>query len=542
MPSKKTLPVKQPYEAEQRAYNELLQRMQPTKPLFQQADRARLGDWTARTEWGMFRPSYTGDGRVAVYAIAYPERRLTSDEVLEDTTAIIRDRRKMLLTQGLTQPDYNAPAASASIKPGVSLSLAKCHCVEATTGANAGSAMNIRRRVGGDPEFFLQDVKGNVVPSSVALGLDPTSTVSLGYDPVGKTIGAAFPDPLNPGMMAIVAPDQPPIHTPSWVHQDGVQAELGYTPQACLELTSLSIRDAFQVLKRQAAIRKCSMTYKTSVEISEEMAAMFPLGCRPSFNAWGNDNCIVNPYPTKRFGGGHFHFGVFEGPGLNTSFDATGPFNLAEYKQLVNESGLRGWSDKDIENHINPVVRRLDAVVGLVSVALCRGMDDPERRRHRYGMAGDYRLTANTLEYRVPSNAVWFHPVTWHICAMLGRGVIATPWAKRSQIGALAGVIDRFIQDNEQAIVQAIDQTDPDLAVELLGKPHMPKADSFIKTVLNYGDQSLRDNYISVMNLVMKGAAFYLQKAFPMAWEFDNYTSTNATLSRQKLVPVSPAK
>jgi hypothetical protein len=70
-------------------------------------------------------------------------------------------------------------------------------------------------------------------------------------------------------------------------------------------------------------------------------------------------------------------------------------------------------------------VKRLDAVLGVVSVGLFQKYDDP-RRRHLYGKAGEYRLTKYGIEYRVLSNAWLVHPALHMFVYEMARRVLGT--------------------------------------------------------------------------------------------------------------------
>jgi hypothetical protein len=74
------------------------------------------------------------------------------------------------------------------------------------------------------------------------------------------------------------------------------------------------------------------------------------------------------------------------------------------------------------EEAAEPIVRTLDAILGVCCVSLFDGLDDP-RRRQTYGMAGEYRLPKHGLEYRVLSNAWLCHPVVMHLIFDFARAV-----------------------------------------------------------------------------------------------------------------------
>jgi len=65
-------------------------------------------------------------------------------------------------------------------------------------------------------------------------------------------------------------------------------------------------------------------------------------------------------------------------------------------------------------------VRALDAIVGVFSVAIFDGMEDPRRRLY-YGLAGEYRTPEHGLEWRTLSSCVLCHPGTFHLLSDLSR-------------------------------------------------------------------------------------------------------------------------
>lgn len=136
--------------------------------------------------------------------------------------------------------------------------------------------------------------------------------------------------------------------------------------------------------------------------------AQVALGCDPSFNIYDTKGQCV-PDARKllwRFAGGHIHFSL-------TDWER----NNAVYKR---------------------VVRTLDQILGVASVAMAEGYDVGLRRRY-YGLAGEFRLPPHGLEYRTLSNWYWMHPQAALLVldlarqafnigrAGLGRAIIGTP-------------------------------------------------------------------------------------------------------------------
>ena len=171
----------------------------------------------------------------------------------------------------------------------------------------------------------------------------------------------------------------------SCVTRDGVQAELHaggvggcrqglacYIGTAVRELNSavLRVREA----KKDPTIR---VSFQSMIKLTKgDLAKLSPeakeLNCKPSRNAYGREPVIKDGavYPI-RSASGHLHLGT---PLLSG--------------QMV---------DPDL------AVRVFDVLVGIPGVMVDQ---DPNQaiRRETYGRAGEYRLPAHGLEYRVPSN------------------------------------------------------------------------------------------------------------------------------------------
>ena len=138
------------------------------------------------------------------------------------------------------------------------------------------------------------------------------------------------------------------------------------------------------------------------------------LGCAPSKNAYG-DGALVGSIDgallQERSAGCHMHFGCIP-------FDA------------------------------KPVVRALDAIYGIASIALLARLEHPARRAF-YGRAGEYRLPPHGLEYRVPSSATLVHPVVTHLSFDLARVAV--------NMGYRSVAIDWVDERETQRIINELD-------------------------------------------------------------------------------------
>jgi hypothetical protein len=185
--------------------------------------------------------------------------------------------------------------------------------------------------IGGDPEVFAVDENGVVIPAYKFL---PDKKKRYG-------------------------------NSPFW---DGFQAEFTMQPQTCLAyLTDRVYRGLYETHEAVTQFNpKARLTAASVLDIPEDELASAAdehvmLGCAPSTNVYGIPPIAIEdarrlPF---RFAGCHFHLGY----------------------QFLN--------DEAVQN----AVKAMDAILGVASVALFEGLEDP-RRRQFYGRPGEYRRPA----------------------------------------------------------------------------------------------------------------------------------------------------
>lgn len=223
--------------------------------------------------------------------------------------------------------------------------------------------------IGSDPEIFVEDDNGSCVPAFLFLP--------------GKDGGARTP---NTNSFA------------GWggmpMYWDGFQAEFTTRSMTCLgqhmDSIAAGIKGVYDAAK--AFSPKAKLSLKSVFEIPQEVLDAaedehVEFGCMPSFNVYGLKAHLpparMAPF---RSAGGHIHFGV----GLTTEVRAA------------------------------PMVKALDAILGVMCVSLFAGIDDP-RRRQMYGLPGEYRTPPHGIEYRPLSNAWLCHPVITNLVIDLSR-------------------------------------------------------------------------------------------------------------------------
>lgn len=261
---------------------------------------------------------------------------------------------------------------------------------------------------GSDPELFVEDENGEVIPSWLFLP-DKTSSIknSTGYC-------SAF-----------------------W---DGFQAE--YDTYACTCIASFTDIVRSGLLLVNGAAKKHNPKAKLSLSSVLEVPRQYLVeaddkfvnfGCMPSLNVYGvRGEPTGNPRELPiRFAGGHIHLGMAKS--LKT------------------------------DEHYATVVRMLDALLGVPMVAVFRAYDNPARRRF-YGLAGEHRRPKHGVEYRVLSNAWLSHPsvmnFTFDLARTIGRLTIACIQADMD--------VSAFVALNDDRIQHIINNCDVDKAIEFV--------------------------------------------------------------------------
>lgn len=243
--------------------------------------------------------------------------------------------------------------------------------------------------LGADPEVFMVDGKGVVLPAFAYLGKKPEFTPTITDYTPEKAVKSFY---------------------------DGFQAEFTIPPQSCLGYTTDyiriglgQVRDAGRALDPEARL-----VVDGVLEIPYDMRqAVDPqhlqLGCAPSRNAYGEPPMAV-PAPEDldiRFAGSHMHFGL-ETP------------ERSKYNRIKTVDGIYMTDEIVVRT-----VRLLDAILGVAMVSFGEGVQHPARRQY-YGRAGEYRYNGNEsrLEYRVPDVNLIAHPATMNLLWEVGRVVV----------------------------------------------------------------------------------------------------------------------
>jgi len=225
--------------------------------------------------------------------------------------------------------------------------------------------------LGSDPEMFVEDENEKVIPAFNFLGSKdkPNRT----YDSQDFKYGN------------------------NKMYWDGFQAEFETAALTCLgwhtDSVFCGIKGLFDKAKKYNP--KAKLSLKTTMDIDYDLLKTsaeehVQFGCMPSFNAYGMQGLQFNGRDVPfRSAGGHIHYGI---------------------GKITHEQAI-------------PIVKALDAILGVACVSLFAKYDDV-RRRQMYGLAGEYRLPPHGLEYRVLSNAWMAHPAIMNLVFDVSRKVL----------------------------------------------------------------------------------------------------------------------
>jgi hypothetical protein len=258
--------------------------------------------------------------------------------------------------------------------------------------------------IGSDPEIFVQDEKGIVIPAFNFLGSKAsaeTRTYQVEYG------------------------DKP-------LYWDGFQAEFETSAQSCLGFHTDSVyaglKGLYEELKKHH--KKGVISSRVVMDIPADMLRKaanehVQFGCMPSKNAYGLEGHHKDGRDVPfRPAGGHIHFGVGKRP------------------------------EKDYIR----MVKALDGTIGVACVSLFEKFDDP-RRRQLYGLPGEYRTPPHGMEYRTLSNAWLFHPMIMNLVFDVAR---------KALVLGDKGLFEKHWQTPEKETIDCILNSDVAKAREIL--------------------------------------------------------------------------
>lgn len=231
-------------------------------------------------------------------------------------------------------------------------------------GNPASSAMRLDYQVGCDPEIFVVDGDGAVIPAWQFLPAKPTT----------------------------------PLVSEGEQYWDGFQAEFTVQSGNCLSYVIDRIQRGLKLIHAKAIAhdRRARLSLDSVLPVNHDTLASaeekhVEFGCMPSLNIYGLEGNKRHGRDVPiRFAGGHLHFGCAHHVGEKR------PAALAN------------------------VIKALDSILAVSCVSLFANQDNPVRREY-YGLPGEYRLPKHGIEYRTLSNAWLAHPVITNLVYDLAR-------------------------------------------------------------------------------------------------------------------------
>jgi Phage phiEco32-like COOH.NH2 ligase-type 2 len=257
---------------------------------------------------------------------------------------------------------------------------------------------------GCDPEIFVEHGDGTIFPAWEFMPSEEESK-KLAAEWLAKEWTRKYESGINGEFKSAMKGyhwDNPaaiycPHHVPAY--WDGAQAEFAPWAKGCLQTLHYGTREGLKAVLAYARAKDplAKLTLRNVVELPAKVLQdtkmeYIQFRCGRSYNIYNDPGEGIPDAREYKFrcAGGHIHLG------FNRTFTAPG---------------------------IEQIVRGLDGVLGVAGVSLAAGIDNPERR-HTYGRAGEFRLPAYGIEYRVLSNFWLAHPALSMLIFELARAVV----------------------------------------------------------------------------------------------------------------------
>lgn len=311
---------------------------------------------------------------------------------------------------------------------------------------NLSQHLHMTGTVGTDPEVFVEDGQGGLIPAfSFLPSKEQAKAVTYGNRQGNK------------------------------VYWDGFQAEYDTQATGCLQHQTDNIRGGLLGIQRLARMYnpKAKLSIKTTFDIPSAMLESsaeehVAFGCMPSLNVYGMEGIKLPGRAVNfRSAGGHLHLGIGQ----------------KKESEVVN------------------IIKALDSILGVACVSLFANMDDP-RRRLMYGLAGEYRLPKHGIEYRTLSNAWLCHPLVTNLvfdiarkCVVFGQKNLNKYWK------ADEAEVIRIINTCDVAGARQILTDNKDLMIEIIRAAYVDyNSAAFVFDIFMNGVESIVENPADLEN------------------------------------------
>lgn len=235
----------------------------------------------------------------------------------------------------------------------------------------------IRCNLGGDPEFFVANKRGQVLNAD-----------------------RFFPGKDNPMRVG-------ESEGKCRLFFDGIQGEMAYGPAHCREVISGRIRAVLMMVhnlikENKVILKPSSRIQRSVINQADPEARIF--GCAPDFNAYTRsvNTCEMDAsrHPF-RYAGGHLHFGT------------------SMRLEVMSKANPEKFMVEEEEMHLR-LIKMMDLLITIPTLPLDNAPGS-KRRRDKYGKAGCFRPTPYGIEYRTPSCWWLKSPMTVSLVYALGR-------------------------------------------------------------------------------------------------------------------------
>lgn len=268
---------------------------------------------------------------------------------------------------------------------------------------------------------------------------------------------------------------------------DGFQAEFRVFQGGCHEQRIAHIWSALHHLEHLAKRHSpgAKLISNETMDVSPLLLAEGPrhlvqLLCNPSINAYKAAPPAIPPGPELPFrtAGFHIHF-----------------------------SGYKGRGYLSLKTNAARLVRLMDLMAGISSVALFAGLEDP-RRRLVYGRAGEYRLPTHGLEYRTLSSRALMHPTLTYLMFDMTR----------------------FVINNHEVLTKELHNPGDEVVQEIINNCNVDAARIHVKknaVLFNaFLQKAYATNSSKALELFMKGASQFFDENMHANWKLAGYEAT----------------
>lgn len=334
----------------------------------------------------------------------------------------------------------------------------------------------MRITLGSDPEYFIKNSSGELIPAEYLLQ--------------AKTEDTDYNTPF----------------------MDGFQGEVTVVPASDIKECVGNVRNAVESIYSFLADSDHAPVFRPSIELSRDEVSVCPpsatvFGCSPSKNVYTDevrDSAVIcslhEENPGVMMAGGHIHIGLPESLKMENSFE-TGKDYISNFKL--------NYSD---------IIRLFETIgVTLLTAAECSDGNKHiyKKRRLFYGLSGEFRFTKYGIEVRSPSCAWMNSP---ELAEMIHNAAVV---AFFTSMYSGAGEVYQEVSLNN--LIKAINTEDPKFCLKLCQKGVRAaqnffgsKTDLIVDAKTKYS--GIWDVFNSIIEKINSGVNFYAERDLASSW------------------------